>query len=177
MMMRILKAVLAVTVLSSPLAAAEVMDVGHYGTVATEVIRESMKGSGADTDKMVRQCEELIQMGIASSRAYAAENPQYEKLLTLTADNANGMKAMSLEQIEEEWHEFGLLLRHGIDAESIEHFGAAISLMDTIVHPATSIIAIHAYQQERDEEYLEQVKAELSEVLEHIKHINQGGTH
>jgi len=160
------------TLLSLSLSA-EVMDVEKYSIIATEIIRESMKMEGADTQKMLQQSETLIQMGIASSRAYAAVNPEYTKLLTLTADNAEGMKAMSLDQVEEEWHEFAFLARHGIDAEEIEHFGAAISLMDTIVHPATSVIAIRAYQAEKDEEHLEQVKAELSEVLEHIKHVNE----
>ena len=150
---------------------AEVMDVEKYKMIATEVIRESMKGASANTEKMISQNEQLIEMGIAGSRTFAASNAKHSKLLTLTADNAAAMKAMSLDEIEEQWHEFGYLAKHGIDAESIEHFGPAISLMDTIVHPATAIIAIHSYQKESDSEYLDQVKAELSEVLEHIKHI------
>ena len=74
---------LGVTLFSSALFA-EVMDTEQYATIATEVIRESMKGSGANTDKMVQQSEQLIQMGVASSRGYAASNPDYAKLLTLT---------------------------------------------------------------------------------------------
>ncbi len=151
---------------------AEVLDIAEFKRIATEVIQESMKGEAADTARMIQQNEALIEMGIEASRSYAAANPQYAKLLTLAADNADAMQKMSLEQVEEEWHEFGFLASHGIDAESIEHFGAAISLMDSIVHPATAIIAIRAYQTEKDEEHLEQVKAELSEALEHLKHVH-----
>lgn len=171
MFKRIPLMLLAVTGFFVTAVSAEVMDTETYKRIATEVIQESMKGERANTEKMISQNEQLVKMGIESSRAYAAENSEHAKLLTLTADNADVMKAMSLEEVEEQWHEFGFLASHGIDAESIEHFGPVISLMDSIVHPATAIIAVREYRKERDEEYLEQVKAELSEVLEHLKHI------
>ncbi len=168
----LLAVVTGAVLFSSSLTAGEFMDTEKFAATATEVIRESMKGEGADTQKMLQQLEQLIEMGIASSKAYAAATPEFNKMLTLVVDQAEAMQSMSLDQIEEEWHEFGYLSRNGIDAESIEHFGPAISLMDSIVHPATSVIAIRTYQQDKDDEYLEQVKAELSEVLEHLKHIN-----
>ncbi len=172
MFKKIASTLLVVSALFSSAAFAEVMDTAKFKGIATDIIKESMKGESANIDAMIQKNETLIQMGIKGSRAYAASNPEFAKLLTLTADNADAMKAMSLDQIEEEWHEFGFLSSHGIDAEAIEHFGAAISLMDSIVHPATAIIALRTYKQEPDEELLEQVKAELSEVLEHLKHIH-----
>ncbi len=155
----------------TPSAMAEMMDLAHYRAEATTVIRESMKGDGADVTAMLQRLEQLMRLGVDSCRSYDTSNPVHAKLLQLTADSAEAMKAMSLEQIEEEWHEFGFLARNGIDAEAIEHFGPVISLMDSVVHPATAIIALQKHQQTPDVEYLEQVKAELSEVLEHLKYI------
>lgn len=165
-------ALFTLVALFSSSVTAEVIDVKAYKRIAVEVIQESMKGEEADANEMIRKNNQLIDMGVQSIRSYHSSNPEYTKLLTMTVDSVSAMRAMSLEEIEEQWHELGFLEKHGINARSIEHFGEVISLMDCIVHPVTANIAIRAYQQSRDHEYLEQVKAELSEVLEHLKHIH-----
>jgi hypothetical protein len=43
---------------------------------------------------------------------------------------------------------------------------------DSIVHPATAIICLQEYKKSNNEELLEQMKAELAEVAEHMKHLD-----
>ena len=43
---------------------------------------------------------------------------------------------------------------------------------DAVVYPATAIICLKEYRNTKNDELLEQVKAELVEVREHMKHLN-----
>lgn len=45
------------------------------------------------------------------------------------------------------------------------------SLMDTIVHPATAIIALRDYKKSKDKALLQQVHDELEEVVHHVERI------
>jgi|TARA_B110000091_G_scaffold46064_1_gene50411 hypothetical protein len=172
MLKKLSTAVVLSSSLLSSVVAAEVMDTVKFTAIAKQVIQESFKLEGADVDGMLANSKVLVAMGVAASRAYATNHTEHAELLTLTADAAGDMVKMDLDEIEEAWHEFGYLNGHGINAEEIEHFGVAISLMDTIVHPATVIIALNEYKQDPDSDYMDQVRDELSEVLEHLKHVD-----
>lgn len=147
------------------------LDVKGYSKLAKEIVKEALSGSVSDVDALIAKQEELIKMGVAGCNDHASANPKDAKLLNLVTANADKMKAMSLEEIEDQWHDGGYLTSNGVDVESYDHFGAAYSLMDTVVHPATGIIALKMYKTSKDPELLTQVKEELSEVLEHIKHV------
>ena len=52
-----------------------------------------------------------------------------------------------------------------------DHFAEVMCHYDTVVHPATAIIALKEYKKTNNEEYVEQVKDELAEVVQHLKHL------
>ena len=147
------------------------MDVSGYKKIAKATIKEALSGSVKDIDKLIADQKKLVKMGVEGCNEYAKKDPKYAKLMKLVVSNADKMMAMDLDEIEEAWHEGGVLEENGIDFESIDHFSPALSHMDTVVHPATSYIALKEYKLSNDGELLEQVKDELSEVLEHIGHI------
>jgi len=157
-----------VVLLSLPALA---MDVVGYKKIANATIKEALSGSVADIDKLIADQKKLVKIGVQGCRDYAKKDPKHAKLMNLVADNADKMMAMDLDEIEEAWHEGGVPTNSGIDFEAIDHFSPALSHMDTVVHPATSYIALVEYKKTKDGDLLEQVKDELSEVLEHLGHI------
>lgn len=150
---------------------ANAMDVAGYKKIANATIKQALSGSVTDIDKLIADQEKLVAMGVAGCKEYAKKAPKDAKIMKIVVDNADKMMAMTLDEIEPAWHEGEVLAEHGIDFDAIDHFGAALSHMDTVVHPATSYIALKEYKKTGDEELLEQVKDELSEVLEHIGHV------
>lgn len=147
------------------------MDVSGYKKIANATIKEVLSGSVKDIDKLIADQKKLVAIGVAGCKEYAKTDPKNAKLMKLVISNADKMMAMGLDEIEEAWHEGGVLAENGIDFEAIDHFSPALSHMDTVVHPATSYIALMEYKKSNDADLLEQVKDELSEVLEHVGHI------
>jgi hypothetical protein len=126
-------------------------------------------------DTMLADMEQLLDLGIQGCKDHMSEpeTPKSEaRMLQYTIDAANKMKSMSLEQIEEQWHEGGYLKSKGIDISKMDHFDEVMCHYDSIVHPATAIICLQEYKKSNNEELLEQMKAELAEVAEHMKHLD-----
>jgi hypothetical protein len=167
----IFKSLLMAALLLGLSTQAYALDVAKYETIVKGVVQGALSGS-PDVDDLIAKNKELITMGKQACRAQAKKKPADAKLMNLVADNAEKMQAMSLDEIEEAWHDGDFITANGIDLDSYDHYGDAISLMDTIIHPATSIIALNEYKKSKDKALLKQVKEELSEVLEHIKHVN-----
>ncbi|WP_135078451.1 hypothetical protein [Terasakiella sp. SH-1] len=143
-----------------------------FEEIAKNTISAALSGKIDNVDAVMADQKKLIALGVAGCRAYAQEDATHKAMMELVASSAEKMTAMSLEQIEEAWHEGGALAEIGVDVDDIEHFGTAISLMDAVVHPATAYIALQEYKKTGEAELLVQVKDELSEVLEHMSHIH-----
>jgi hypothetical protein len=88
----------------------------------------------------------------------------------VVTSNAKMMKQLSLAQIEEKWHQGGELKKYGYTLKD-DHFGDVGNLIDAIIHPATSYIALNNFKASGDQAHLQQVVAELSEVLVHLDHL------
>ena len=173
-MKKLICKLMVVSVLTAGLATgAYAMDVATFKKLAKDTIRQAMSGSIKDIDKLIAQQEKLFDIGVQGCREYAAtaKNPKDVKIMNLVIKNADKMKAMTLDEIEGAWHEGGVLNKNGIDFDTTDHMGAAISHMDTVVHPATTYIALKEYKKTKDRDLLDQVKDELSEVLEHIENV------
>ncbi len=147
------------------------IDKGRYTGIVKDTIQKVLSDSKPDIDALIAQQEELIALGIEGCKEYIQSNAVAEPLLTLVVANAGDMQNLSLEQIEEQWHDYGFPQAHGVDPEEFDHFGPEVSLMDSVIHPATAIIALREYKKTGDQAYLLQVKDELSEVTEHLKNI------
>ena len=134
----------------------------------------SIISGNVNADKMITDMETLVQMGIAGCKEHQGEKetPAVEKeIMQLVINNAYKMKSLTLDEIESQWHEQGALKAKGIDMSKFDHFDEVMCHFDTVVHPATAIICLNEYKKTKNEELLEQVKAELAEVKEHLKHL------
>lgn len=149
------------------------VDVEMYKAMATETIQAALSGSMSDVDGLIEKQEKLIEMGVTTCREHVGMAKKDEKLMNLVMDNVDRMKGMTLEEMEEAWHEGGVLKANGIDFDSLDEMGAAVSVMDMVLHPATAYIALKQYKQTGDQGLLTVVKDELNEVLEHLDFVDE----
>lgn len=148
------------------------LDAHQYEEIAGKTIRQMNSGVAGDIDAMLAMQEQLMILGLEGGVSFLQENPEGGTPLKLVVENAESMKSLTLDEIETLWHEGEFLRKKGIDPDTIDHFGPMMSLMDSVIHPATSYLLIKEYKQTGNPELLARVKAELFEVLEHIKHIH-----
>lgn len=150
---------------------ASAADLDSYTKIAKTTMNQVTNGSVGDIDKLIAMQEQLISIGQSAIKEYAAKNPSAAKMLNLVNENANKMKTMSMAEIEEQWHEKGYLKSKGISGPLLEEKSVTGSLMDTVVHPATAIIALNEYKKTKDKKLLQQVHDELEEVVHHVERI------
>lgn len=149
------------------------MDFDGFRSLAQHTVRQMNMGVAGDIDALIAMQEELMVIGMQGGVKYLQLTPEGGVALQTTILNAESMKKLSLDQIEELWHEGKFLQAKGIDTEHLDHFGAEVSLMDAIIHPATSYLALRAYRNSGDPELLTRAKAELVEVLIHLDQLEQ----
>ena len=166
-MNKLVMAVLLMSVCGSSLA----IDKVKFTQIVNDTIKIVLSGSVTDVDALLAKQQELVDIGAQGCLDYAATHPDDAAFLQAIVDQKDVMSKLSLDDIEEQWHDYGYLKSKGFDPDKYEHFAPVISLMDTVVHPATAIIALNLYKNEKDADHLEQVKDELSEVLEHLKYV------
>lgn len=151
-------------------APADALDVARFNALASQTVQELNAGN-PDIAALIARQEELVALGVQGCRELMTSDPDTAEVMRLVIDGAESMKRMSPDEIEEAWHEGGVLAEHGIDVDALDHFGSVVSHVDSVVHPATAYILLKAYQKDRNRAHLHQVKEELSEVIEHISHL------
>ncbi|MEE8431405.1 MAG: hypothetical protein V3S16_09160 [Candidatus Desulfatibia sp.] len=143
-----------------------------FEKLAKDTIKQVISGSIADIDGLIAIQEKMIALGVEGCKMYVSKAPDAKdkKIMELVIGGAEKMKGMTMDEIEEAWHDGGVLGKNGIDADSIG-MGQTMSLMDSVIHPATTYIALKEYKKTKDKALLDQVKDELTAVLEHNKMI------
>ena len=148
-------------------------DKAAYEKIARKTIGRIVSGN-VDTEIMIADMEELIEMGIRGCKEHMGEPEtpdQEKKVMKIVIDNAYGMKSLPLDEIEAQWHKGGVLKAKNIDIDDFDHFSEVMCHYDAVVHPATAIIALKKYKKTHSEDFLQQAMAELAEVVEHMKHL------
>ena len=148
-------------------------DKAGYDKTAKKIIGSIVSGN-INPEQLKIHLETLLNLGIKGCEEHMAEKetPEKEKkLMELTINNAKKMADLTLEEIENQWHDGGAAKAAKIEFESYDHFDEVMCHYDAVVHPATCIICIKAYEKSPKDEYLEQIQDELAEVREHLKHL------
>jgi len=138
---------------------------GNIGRIITRNI---------DVEKMLIDMEQAVKLGLAGCEKYMSEPetpPIENEIMRYIISNTQKMKSLNLDQIETLWHEGVFLKKKGIDISAMDHFSEVMCHYDSVVHPVTAIICLKQYMNTNDEDLLAQIKAELAEVKEHIKHL------
>lgn len=148
---------------------ANAMDVDTFLKTAKKTMKAVKKNKVRNVDDLIAQQKELIRIGIEGCLEFAEKNPADAKMMHLIVLNSLKMQNLSLEQIEAEWHAGGYLRAHGIDIDKFTQADVQVNYYDSIVHPATAIIALNEYKKSQDPALLEQVHDELAEVVHHVE--------
>ena len=147
-------------------------DLDEYRRLAQDTIQQAQTAKVHDIDQLIAQQAKLVQIGVDACNEYASKYPQSKQILSLITTNANSMKQLTLSEIEEKWHKGGELKKHGYIVKD-DHFGQVGNLIDAVIHPATTYIALNQYKTDGNKVHLEQVVAELSEVLVHLEYLDK----
>lgn len=145
-------------------------ELSEYKKLAQYTIEQAQKGKISNVDDLIEKQAMLVQMGVDACNNYGKKHPKARRILELVTSNAGAMKQLTLSEIEEKWHHGGELEKNGYTVKE-DHFGDVGNLIDAVIHPATTFIALSHYKRDNKPEYLEQVVAELAEVLVHIQHL------
>lgn len=167
---------LGVVMLAVGAIQANAMDKDQYINIANATIKEANGGFISNVNQLIAMQEKLVQLGVEGSKDYIKRHPEHADVLGEVVANAEKMKQMTLNQIEDQWHSGKYMRSKGYDLDQFDHFGELFSLMDAIIHPATSYIALKDYKISRKDELLGRASAELIEVVEHVKHIAPSST-
>jgi len=146
-------------------------DLDSFTKIAKSTMDSVSNGNVDDIDKLIAMQEQLMSIGQQAITEYMEKNPDSAKMLKLVNENASKMKTMSMAEIESQWHEKGFLKNQGITGAFLEEKSVTGSLMDTVVHPATAIIALNQYKKTKDKKLLQQVHDELEEVIHHVERL------
>jgi hypothetical protein len=144
-----------------------------YDEIAKRTIGRIISDN-VDADTMLTDMERLVELGISGCNEHMGEpeTPETEvKIMKIIVENAGRMVSLTLDEIEDQWHEGGVLRANGVDISAFDHFSEVMCHYDAVVHPATAIICLNGYKKTKNAGLLEQVKAELAEVREHLKHL------
>jgi len=172
------KIIFSVLLIGTSIQSSQAFDIDAFRQLAEDTVRQLDMGVVGDIDAMIAMQEQLMIIGVEGGVSYVKSGGKDSTPLRLTLLNAETMKKMSLEKIEEQWHEGKFLASKGIDKDKIDYFGPVMNLMDTVIHPATSYIALRKYKKTGDASLLGRAKAELAEVLVHLEQYaqSQNGT-
>ncbi len=145
-----------------------------FEKLANDTIKQVISGSVDDIDGLIAMQEKMVALGVKGAKMYASKAPsaQDKKIMELVIGGAEKMKGMTMDEMEEAWHDGGVLAKNGIDHDSMS-MGQTMSLMDSVIHPATTYIALKEYKKTKDKALLDLVKDELTAVLEHNKMIDK----
>jgi hypothetical protein len=147
------------------------MDVDNYVKTAKKTLKAVKKSKVRNVDDLIDQQRELIRMGIEGCLEFAEKSPADAKMMHLIVLNSLKMQNLSLKEIESEWHGGGYLRSHGIDVDKFGKSDAQINYFDSIVFPATAIVALEAYKKNQDPALLEQVHKDLAEVVAQVENL------
>lgn len=147
-------------------------DKAAYKATLQEVIKEAASGKVADVDAAVAKLNKVVETGAGWCKTHAAKDAKNQKALEFVAASVDKMKAETLESIEANWHQGKAMKDAGAgDYATIDQTSAAASLLDTVIHPVTAIIALNEYKKDQKKDHLDQVVSELEELVGHLDHI------
>ena len=167
---------LSIIILSLVMATAAFAESDHiekYEALAKSTVKAILTGSTGNIDKLMADQETIMKIALEECKEHKAHTPKDAKLMDLVIKNASRMKTSSLDKLEEDWHDGGILTANGIDFDALDPMAPATLLMHMVVHPASAYVALKEYKSTKDKDLLEQAKDELSEVLKHMEHIEK----
>lgn len=163
--------VISFTALAVTAGAAQAMSSSSYSdyrSLAEDGIRKLSDPSFSDWESLRSVTNRVIEIGKKGAGEHAAENPGSAKLMNLLVSNVEKMKRMSIPEIEEAWHDGGVIEANGIDYDFSATGDPDVNHVEAVVHAVTVLLLIDAYEADKDRGSLEQARDEFAEVIENF---------
>lgn len=137
------------------------------------VVRQAESGSLSSVDAAIETLNGAVEKGKAIIGAVSAQDSANRKVLEFVAASVDKMYGETLQSIEDNWHRGDAIHIAGLGEtyDKIAKDSPAIVAIDSVVHPVTAILALEAYKRDKKKEHLDQVVAELRELLDAMKHL------
>lgn len=155
--------------------ATEHFDVHLYNQLCKKNIGRIISGN-IDVKKMMANMDVMLEQGVEGAEVHmkAGDTPALEiKMMKMLIDNAERMKSLSVNEIDEQWHEGAVFKAEGIEITKMDPLGEAMRHMELIVYPAEAMACLKQYEKTNDEGLLNDMKQRLMEARDHLKHMGE----
>ena len=139
---------------------AQALETEKYLETSDAIIKTAKRGKVKDVDRLIGLERELIRLGVEACLEYAEKNPTDLKLMQLIVLNSQRMQNLTLEAIQKEWIEGAYPAAHGVTTESLDAKDPAQRMLNSVVRPATSIVALKDFKKSKNTELLQRVQQE-----------------
>jgi hypothetical protein len=129
-----------------------------------------------NVDVMMSDMEELLDQGVEGAEAHMNDQgtPVAEaNIMKIIIENRGKMTALSLSELEAQWHTGAALKAQGIDISKMDPLGETMRHYELLLNPATAIVCLKQYKRTQDETLLSTVEEHLVEGRDHLKHLGE----
>jgi hypothetical protein len=161
---------LALVLLAGAAVPAMAFDAAGYRARLEATQAEVASKTLANPDATLARLDEMVAIGIAAAKEYAAKEPKYAKLMDAVIANASDMKTYSDSQLEDMWGEKGTAGDAvGVPLSSLGDDAPPRNVMELIIGPSTVAIFVQKWQAGQRAKWLNQAADELKELSEHLE--------
>ncbi len=148
-------------------------DKAELTSTLVSVVKLAETGKLASVDSVIDTLKGAVEKGKAVIAAVAAQDSVNRKVLEFVAASAGKMYDETLQSIEDNWHRGDAIHLAGMGEtyDKIDKGSPANVAIDAVVHPVTAVLALEAYKKDQKKEHLDQVAAELNELLDAMKNL------
>jgi hypothetical protein len=127
----------------------------------------------SDSKATLARLGEMMTLGAAGVKEYGAKQPKFARLMDAIVADAEAMKGFTDPEIEAKWGEQGVGGdAAGVPLKSLGQYDETRAALELVVGPAHAYILIKKWETARKVRWLDQAKDELTELSEHLKHVN-----
>lgn len=148
-------------------------DVEGYRARAELTLAEINTKRLPDSTATLARLDQMIAVGAAGIREYAAKHPKYARLMEAANVDVPAMKNMTDVQLEEKWGEDGTGGDAvGIPLKTLGEASVQRAYLELVVGPAHQYILIKKWESAKRPKWLEQARDEAVELLKHLETIS-----
>jgi hypothetical protein len=155
-------------------SAASAFDRASYKSRLEATLAEFNAKDLKDSKVTLARLDQMIAIGIAGMKEYAAKQPKYAKLMEAAIADVEAMKGMTDVENEEKWGENGTGGDAvGVPLKSLPEFGETRAYVELVVGPARQYIFVKKWESTKKarSRWLEQARDEAVELLKHLESI------
>ena len=142
---------------------------GEYKILCKEIIDLVTVAGEPDTNKILAKADKLIHIGVEIATEHGSEEAICKPIIDVFASEAENMKTVTMEKMEELYHDAGILAQKGVNIDpDDDKYEECMEKTHLITHPGTVPVLINAYKKDHNKKHLNTLKEELATLYEHL---------